>query len=261
MTEKSLNAKQHFLQLPEDIFIIKYSNYFEIYDKHFKFYQNKADVRILEIGLLDGGSIEFWRQYFGSGLTYYGIDINPDCKNYEREGVHIFIGSQSDEKFLKSVIEQVPEFDIIIDDGGHTMKHQTVSFECLFGHVKDGGSYLCEDTHTSYLYPFGGGYKRSSSFIEYSKSLVDKLYAWHPPFNNPNYYTKNIGGIHFYDGVVVFDKRKVAQPSIVTSGKYSGKNKLYVSKNRSKLFYIFHKNLNKALAFWGFKGYDYVFWE
>ncbi len=34
---------------------------------------------------------------------------------------------------------------------------------------------LCEDLHTSYYKYFGGGYKKSRSFIEYTKNFIDKI--------------------------------------------------------------------------------------
>ena len=40
-------------------------------------------------------------------------------------------------------------FDIIIDDGGHTMKQQQTSFGVLFKNVSSGGLYILEDLHTS----------------------------------------------------------------------------------------------------------------
>lgn len=30
--------------------------------------------------LQSGGSIGIWQKYFGTGLTMYGMDINPYCK-------------------------------------------------------------------------------------------------------------------------------------------------------------------------------------
>ncbi len=41
-------------------------------------------------------------------------------------------------------------FDIILDDGGHTMKQQITSFKILYPFVKKGGIYIIEDLHTSY---------------------------------------------------------------------------------------------------------------
>jgi hypothetical protein len=41
-------------------------------------------------------------------------------------------------------------FDIILDDGGHTMKQQQVTFGYLIDFVKPGGFFILEDLHTSF---------------------------------------------------------------------------------------------------------------
>ena len=46
------------------------------------------------------------------------------------------------------LLEYGNDFDIIIDDGGHTMKQQQISLGILFFAVKSGGYYVIEDLHT-----------------------------------------------------------------------------------------------------------------
>ena len=257
---KEPKFKEAFDGLSDLKHVIKYENYFEIYDSHLSRFLEKEKIYLLEIGLLDGGSIDLWKRYFGDRLVFYGIDINPICKTYEDDNVNVFIGSQSDKDFLKSFVSLTPEFDIIIDDGGHTMNQQITSFEYLFKHVKEGGVYLCEDTHTSYWMPYGGGLNRKSSFIEFSKSIVDKIYFWqHSSGKEPDYLVENVKGIHFYDGIVVFDKNRVKRSSIVSKGTLSDNHQLYSKGKKSDLFFIYHKYVNKLCSFFGFKGYDYIF--
>lgn len=148
--------------------IHKWMHYFEIYEKWFEKYKNKPVV-ILEIGVYQGGSLDMWRDYFGKNAMIYAIDINPECKKFEKDNIRIFIGSQDDAVFLKSVKDQIPKLDILIDDGGHSMNQQIVSFKELYDHIKDDGLYVCEDLHTSYWKNYGGGYKKEKSFIEFSK--------------------------------------------------------------------------------------------
>lgn len=63
-----------------------------------------------------------WKSYFGDKAKIFGIDIDPRCKKLEEENIKIFIGSQSDRKFLRELKELIPKIDILIDDGGHSMK-------------------------------------------------------------------------------------------------------------------------------------------
>ena len=56
-------------------------------------------IDVLEIGVLNGGSVRSWRQFFCSARII-GVDINPNCRRYEDDRVVIEIGSQEDPSFL-----------------------------------------------------------------------------------------------------------------------------------------------------------------
>jgi hypothetical protein len=195
--------------------IDKWQHYFEIYERHFSKYRGK-EVVLLEIGTFQGGSLQMWKHYFGDKARIYGIDINPDCKQVEEENVEIIIGSQSDREFLKRVIKDIPSIDILIDDGGHTMQQQIVSFEELFNHIKPDGVYLCEDLHTSYWSSYGGGYKMPGNFIEYSKELIDKLNAYH--YDRVDEFTTTVNSMHYYDSVLVIERRPRVRPTDSRTG-------------------------------------------
>lgn len=197
----------------------KWKHYFEIYERHFNRYRNQ-EVVILEIGVSHGGSLQMWKEYFGPKAKIYGIDIDPRCKAFEEENITIFIGSQSDKKFLEQVKKEIPLIDILIDDGGHTMEQQIVSFEVLFNHIKEDGIYLCEDLHTSYLVSYGGGYRRRGTFIEYSKNFIDYINAYHSQQKRLkiNNFTQSAYSLHYYDSVLVIEKRKKEKPTVISFG-------------------------------------------
>jgi len=202
--------------------IFKWQHYFEVYDRHFQKFRNK-EITILEIGVLHGGSLQMWKDYFGPKVKIYGIDINPECKKFEEENIQILIGSQSDRNFLKEVKRLIPSVDILIDDGGHTMEQQIVTFEELFGHIAADGVYLCEDLHTSYWEEFGGGYKKPGSFIEYSKHFIDAINAFHSKDDSLKVdpFTRSVHSLHYYDSVLVIEKRKMEKPYTLKTGKKS----------------------------------------
>jgi hypothetical protein len=227
----------------EGSIIHKWEHYFEIYDSHFSRFKNKNPV-ILEIGVYKGGSIEMWEQYFGKGVQIYGVDINPNCKKLERENVTILIGSQEEVSFLQELKKKIIAADIIIDDGGHTMSQLKTSFEQLYDLVKEDGIYLAEDLHTCYWYQYDGGLGRESNFIEYSKQLIDKLNEWHYASNKVSTFAKSTHGIHYYDSIVVFEKRKKKKPGDIFSGKINDEEIISVppAKNYWKYFkYLLHK--------------------
>ena len=198
----------------------KWKHYFEIYDRHFARFRG-TDVHVVEIGVAHGGSLQMWKQYFGPKARIFGVDVEPNTKALEEPQVEIMIGDQADADFLASVAAAIPRIDVLIDDGGHTMRQQEVTFTSLFPHVSDDGVYLCEDLHTSYWGDFGGGYKREGTFIELSKGLIDSINAWHSrsPDLVVSDFTRSAHSLHFYDSVLVIEKRRLSPPEPVISGK------------------------------------------
>jgi hypothetical protein len=203
-----------------DLVISKYAHYLDVYERYFEKFIGTSP-RVLEIGVCHGGSLQMWSNYFGKGCSIHGLDINPNCKGVEKNGVSIYIGDQTDLTFLSKVIHQMGPPDIIIDDGGHSMKQQQISFDYLFPKLAEGGIYLCEDLHTSYWGKgYGGGYRRRGTFIEYLKRLIDRMHAFHSQssFLSPDYMTEHIESMHFHDSIVVIEKAKRSKPNFITSG-------------------------------------------
>jgi len=203
--------------------IDKWRHYFDIYHRHFERFRGRSPV-VLEIGVFQGGSLEMWRSYFGPGARIVGIDIDPACERFASAGIDIVIGDQADRGFLAEVRTRFPQVDIVIDDGGHTMAQQITSFEELYPHVQPHGVYLCEDLHTSYYPPYGGGYRKDGTFIQYATRLVDQLHAWYstePDRFRVDEITRSTHGLHFYDSVLVVEKRPIAEPTASKTGKPS----------------------------------------
>lgn len=239
--------------------IHKWNHYFDIYERHFHKFRNK-EIVILEIGVSQGGSLQMWKEYFGDKATIFGIDIDPRCKELEEENIKIFTGSQSDRKFLREVKNSIPKIDILIDDGGHTMKQQIVSYEELFDHVKDDGIYLCEDLHTSYWLTYGGGHKRRNTFIEYSKNFIDYLNAFHSEQSSlkVNSFSRSVDSIHYYDSIIVIEKRKIEAPFHEKTGSISfvkSKERSLTQKVKVRLTNISLTIINKVLRFFRLPGF------
>lgn len=229
--------------------IHKWKHYFDIYERYFAKYRGQ-EVVILEIGVFHGGSLQMWKSYFGDKAKIYGIDIDPKCKELEEENIQIFIGSQSDRAFLQQVKAQIPDIDILIDDGGHTMQQQIVSFEELYAKVKPNGIYLCEDTMTSYWLEYGGGFRRRGTFIEYSKRFVDSIHAWHSGQADfkKDHLTASLASVAFYDGIVVLEKKPMEKPHTLQSGQSSFESENPAPKSRrQKLNYQALLWINKLL--------------
>ena len=124
---------------------------------------------MLEIGLGcdmnygPGASYYTWLEYFPHVDLYY-IEYDAACADAwanKTTGATIFSGDQADVAFLDRFIAETTFngkglFDIIIDDGGHTMHQQKTSLQHLYKIVKPGGLYFCEDLQTSYDGFYGG---------------------------------------------------------------------------------------------------------
>ena len=211
-----MNELEYYFYNKSERIIHKWENYFHFYEKYFSKYKDKK-VKLLEIGVQNGGSLQMWNHYFGNNVSIVGMDIDNSCKILEDENIKIFIGDQNNTNHLRSLIDLYGNFDIIIDDGSHRNEHQINTFKYLFDYLNDDGVYLVEDIHTSYWPNWGGGYKKESSFVNFAKSLVDHIngYAAQPPNCDTknesliSTYTNNISNIHFVSGMIFFEKNKL----------------------------------------------------
>lgn len=178
----------------------KMDNYFEIYENLFAKFRNKK-ITLVEIGVLDGGSLMMWKKYLGDKARIIGVDLNPDCKKLEKHGLEIYIGSQSDQEFWKSFFQKIGKVDIIIDDGGHTNIQQIVTVENTIENINDNGVLVIEDTQTSFMKKFGNPSKYS--FINYAKQKVDHVNGM--KFAKKNKFRDLIYSINFFQSLVVFN--------------------------------------------------------
>lgn len=229
---------------------IKMDSYFHVYESYLSKYRN-LEITILEIGVLDGGSLFMWRDFFGSKARIIGIDVNPRAKLLEKFGFEIYVGNQSDKNFWRKFLAQVKNIDIVIDDGGHTYLGQITAFVELMPIINNGGVYLVEDTHTSYMSGFG---YRKYSFIEYSKKIAEKLTyrcSLLQDKYNPNSIENSIYSVSFFDSIVIFniDRTLVINSCRIDNNKprniskgFSHKD-LALNDKLTKVKYKFKKNL------------------
>src|SRR5208283_4650918 len=118
-----------------------YHNYAEKYDQLFSQLREET-TSLLEIGVYKASSVKMWEEYFPNAIIY-GLDIDPQCKQYESERIKIITADQGNESQLKE-LEKLGTFDIIVDDGSHINEHQIISFKTLFPFLKRGGIYVIE---------------------------------------------------------------------------------------------------------------------
>lgn len=204
----------HFYANENGRLIHKWLHYFDIYHRHLTPYRGRR-VTIVEFGVFHGGSLRMWREYFGPKARIIGVDIDERCATLAERGIEVVIGDQADPEFLRSLAARFGPVDVVIEDGGHTMEQQLTTFREMWPAIRDGGVYLVEDLHTSYWQEYGGGYRRPGTFIEYAKTLVDSVNAWHSRDEHSftvDDHTRSVRGMHIYDSIIVFDKAPVVKP-------------------------------------------------
>jgi len=202
----------------------KWHHYLEIYERHFEpLRQRERPLRILELGVSRGGSLEIWRKYFGPHARIVGIDIDALCAERVDPENAVIIGDQSDPVILNAAIERLGGgVDIVIDDGSHVGHHQIASFEFFYPRLSEHGVYLCEDLHCSYWDSYEGGYQRPGTFIEFTKELVDRLHASYLDDSLKARFTEfatTTYGIFVYHDVIVVEKRPIGRLFHVPMGE------------------------------------------
>lgn len=152
----------------------KWQGYLQHYDRYFSRLKDHP-LRLLEIGVQGGGSLEVWARYFKSATLIIGCDIDPECGalRYDDPRIKVLIGDINTPHTLKSLTALTDTLDVVIDDGSHHSSDIIRSFVRLFPLLNDGGMYLIEDLHCSYWENYGGGLYHPLSAITFFKKIVD----------------------------------------------------------------------------------------
>jgi len=124
-----------------------YHRFTDVYEPYFKELTNPS---IMEIGVFKGASVKMMNDYYNGNCKITTLDngLYSDYKN-DLPNVCVVDGDQSKREDLLDCVKN-KRFDMIIDDGGHIIEHQILSFSVLFPYVKFDGIYIIEDLHTSH---------------------------------------------------------------------------------------------------------------
>lgn len=136
----------------------QHEHYLRSYEQYFQPLLDQ-EVKLLELGIYKGGSLQLWRDTFSKGLIV-GLDLNAVKIEDESGRIRMYQGQQQDRELLDRIAqENAPDgFDIIIDDCSHIGELTRISFWHLFDHhLKPGGIYVIEDWSTGYWNSFFDG--------------------------------------------------------------------------------------------------------
>ena len=118
-------------------------SYLDFYDKYFDPYRSGASI--LEIGVMTGGSLLLWQQYFDI-VVLKGLDLrtgfNQDFAWQDHIRATWCWGVDSTDP---AQVPDLAQYQFVIDDGLHTLAGQWSTFENYWPMVKPGGTYFVED--------------------------------------------------------------------------------------------------------------------
>jgi hypothetical protein len=125
-----------------------------------------ANIKILEVGIYKGASLESWHEYFPNAIIH-AAERDPHSsldrfKNWDRIKIHLGSAEQP---------TLIPEnnFNIIIDDSDHQLETQVRLMQALWPKLAVGGFYIIEDLFVGEL-PWGGMgcWPKNRAYLQYS---------------------------------------------------------------------------------------------
>jgi hypothetical protein len=216
---------------------LKVASYFSVYDELFSKYIGK-NITFIEVGVLGGGSLFMWRDYFGPNAKIIGIDFNPGAKRWEKDGFKIYVGNQADPKFWQNIFSELGNIDVILDDGGHTYEQQIVTVESCKNYVNDGGMIVVEDTHTSYMRKFG---PKKYSFAKYAHNITNRINDRFHLLSRYNVREDIFSSVRFFQSIVAFevDRNLATQCDKVLENNKNNTNQMdYRFHDHTLAFYL-----------------------
>ncbi len=154
----------------------KWQSYLAEYERILSRFRQEP-VRLLEIGVQNGGSLEIWAKFFPRAELIMGCDVDLRCGQLEFDDARIKVvaGDINSAATQARIQEYSSTFEIIIDDGSHKSSDIIKSFAKYFDFVAEGGVYIVEDLHCSYWKEFEGGLFEPYSAMSFFKTLTDNV--------------------------------------------------------------------------------------
>lgn len=124
-------------------------SYLTTYNNLF-FNKKNSCKHFLEIGIDHGGSIKLWTDYF-KNATVHAIDIKKyediwdELKNKENIVLHTSTDAYNVKFFTETFFNPNVKFDIIIDDGPHTLESMILFLNTYIHVMEEDGILVVED--------------------------------------------------------------------------------------------------------------------
>ena len=127
-------------------------SYLPLYQKLFEKKKYTAK-NVLEIGIFFGGSIKLWSEYFTSSVIY-GLDIMnindvwEGIKNNNKIKLYTSTDAYDEEFFKINLLDKNIKFDIMLDDGPHTLDSMKKFINLYSQMMTNDGILVIEDVQS-----------------------------------------------------------------------------------------------------------------
>ncbi len=127
-------------------------SYLPLYQKLFEKKKYTAK-NVLEIGIFFGGSIKLWSEYFTDSVIY-GLDIMnindvwEGIKNNNKIKLYTSTDAYDKEFFKINLLDKNIKFDIILDDGPHTLDSMKKFINLYSQIITNDGILVIEDVQS-----------------------------------------------------------------------------------------------------------------
>jgi cephalosporin hydroxylase len=136
-TRTDKNTRHSYLPLYQKLFISK----------------KETAKNIIEVGIEFGGSIKLWNDFF-TNATIHAIDIIPihviwdEIKDNERIKLYTSSDAYNEEFFNTYFLNKNIKYDILIDDGPHTIESMKQFINLYSQLMTDDGILIIEDVQS-----------------------------------------------------------------------------------------------------------------
>jgi predicted O-methyltransferase YrrM len=120
-------------------------SYGDVYENILQQLKRRPDVKILEIGVMTGAFLQALHEFLPDAQLY-GIDVDLNRYRYPRNLPYIQLYERDGTtKETAHTVGQDFKFDLIIEDGSHSIISQISTLDAFAPFVKPNGWYVTED--------------------------------------------------------------------------------------------------------------------
>jgi hypothetical protein len=176
-----------------------------------------SDVKILEVGVWKGGSVNLWAKRLPNAKVV-GADIDLKICLSIDPSIVLREVDQNDFEGLQNMASDESDngYDLIIEDGCHQYQASKTTFNALFPFVKPGGLYVVEDwgsyVYENHLLQMGKKGGIDHNMVLFIKESIDEVVDW-PLLGGDTIYgfgrTLRVKKIELFPNLAVFHKAEL----------------------------------------------------